>query len=190
MKRIVLVILILACCLNATDAQVRFGIKGGMNFENFDFKDARNELTVGNAIGWQAGALLQFKIPVVGLGLQPELLYTVKKGDTLSAIAKKNSTTVSALAKLNNIANPDAIDIGQVLIIKKATTSTSTKSTPYTIKVAVNALNIRKDASTKHNPVGVIRDRGVYTITEEKNGWGKLKSGAGWIHLEYTTKIK
>lgn len=43
--------------------------------------------------------------------------YTVKKGDTLSAIAKKYGTTVSALAKLNNISNPNYIVVGQVLII-------------------------------------------------------------------------
>lgn len=41
--------------------------------------------------------------------------YTVKKGDTLSAIAKKNGTTVNALAKLNNIQNVNYIYVGQVL---------------------------------------------------------------------------
>ena len=28
----------------------------------------------------------------------------------------------------------------------------------------------------------------VYTIIEENNGWGKLKSGIGWISLGYTKK--
>ena len=28
-----------------------------------------------------------------------------------------------------------------------------------------------------------------YTIVEEKNGWGKLKSGAGWISLAYTKRV-
>lgn len=43
--------------------------------------------------------------------------YTVKKGDTLSAIARANDTTVNNLVKLNNIADPDYIVVGQVLII-------------------------------------------------------------------------
>jgi LysM repeat protein len=43
--------------------------------------------------------------------------YTVKKGDTLSEIAKKYNTTVSELTKLNNISNPNYIVVGQVLII-------------------------------------------------------------------------
>ena len=41
--------------------------------------------------------------------------YTVKSGDTLSSIAKKNNTTVSKLAKQNKIANPDLILSGQKL---------------------------------------------------------------------------
>lgn len=43
--------------------------------------------------------------------------YTVKKGDTLSAIAKKYKTTVEKLAKANNIKNPNIINIGQVIKI-------------------------------------------------------------------------
>ena len=43
--------------------------------------------------------------------------YIVKKGDTLSAIAAKYKTTVSAIAKRNGIKNPDIIYVGQKLII-------------------------------------------------------------------------
>ncbi len=45
------------------------------------------------------------------------LNYTVKKGDTLSEIAIKYNTTVSNLVKLNNISNPNLIQIGMVLKI-------------------------------------------------------------------------
>lgn len=45
--------------------------------------------------------------------------YTVVKGDTLSEIAVKYDTTVSYLAKLNNIANVNLIYVGQVLKIKE-----------------------------------------------------------------------
>lgn len=44
--------------------------------------------------------------------------YTVKKGDTLSAIAKKYGTTVSNLLKLNNIKNANVIVIGQKIRVK------------------------------------------------------------------------
>ena len=59
---------------------------------------------------------------------------------------------------------------------------------PYTVKIMVDALNIRKGPGTNYPVVGCIKDHGVYTIVEEQNGWGKLKSGAGWICLQYTKK--
>ena len=46
-----------------------------------------------------------------------EITYIVKKGDTLSAIAKKYGTTVSKIAKKNNIKNVNKIYVGQVLKI-------------------------------------------------------------------------
>ena len=60
---------------------------------------------------------------------------------------------------------------------------------PYGIKIAnCTELNIRKGPGTSYGIVGKIADKKIYTITEEKNGWGKLKSGAGWISLAYTTR--
>lgn len=59
----------------------------------------------------------------------------------------------------------------------------------FQIKVTADALNIRKGAGTQYAITGVIKDQGVYTIVEEKDGWGKLKSGAGWISLNYTKKL-
>ena len=48
--------------------------------------------------------------------------YIVKKGDTLSAIASKYGTTYQELAKLNRIANPDHINIGQIIRLPKKST--------------------------------------------------------------------
>ena len=45
-----------------------------------------------------------------------------------------------------------------------------------------------------HSTNGSNKDKGVYTIVAEASGtgakkWGKLKSGAGWISLDYTEKV-
>lgn len=48
-----------------------------------------------------------------------DVTYTVKKGDTLSAIAKKYKTTVTKLVKDNKIKNANLIVVGQKIIIKK-----------------------------------------------------------------------
>ena len=55
--------------------------------------------------------------------------------------------------------------------------------TPFTVKVLVSDLNIRKNPSMGNNVVGQT-GKGVFTIVAVDDGWGKLKSGAGWIYLE------
>ena len=45
------------------------------------------------------------------------LSYTVRRGDTLSALARRYHTTVYQLVRLNDIADPDRIYVGQVLRI-------------------------------------------------------------------------
>lgn len=64
----------------------------------------------------------------------------------------------------------------------------------YRVRVTANELNIRKGPGTNFETNGSIKDKGVYTIVAESTGsgaskWGKLKSGAGWISLDYCTKL-
>lgn len=66
----------------------------------------------------------------------------------------------------------------------------------YRIKVTADSLNIRKTPKfTKSDIVGVITDKGVYTIVAEKKvcgiPMGKLKSGKGWVSLrsKYSKKL-
>ena len=59
----------------------------------------------------------------------------------------------------------------------------------YKVKVTVDALNIRSGPGTQYKINGCIRDYGVYTITEINGSWGKLKSNAGWICLDYCKKV-
>ena len=60
---------------------------------------------------------------------------------------------------------------------------------PYLIKVSVDILNVRSGPGTGYRISTQVKKNQVYTIIDEKNGWGKLKSGAGWISLQYTRKI-
>jgi len=71
----------------------------------------------------------------------------------------------------------------------KPTVSPAPTFTSYKVKVTADVLNIRAGAGTNFKINGAIKDKGVYTIVAESNGWGKLKSGAGWISLAYTQKV-
>lgn len=60
----------------------------------------------------------------------------------------------------------------------------------YTAKVTANVLNVRSGPGTGYKVVTTIKKNEVYTIVEEKNGWGLLKSRIGWIYLKYVKLVK
>ena len=65
----------------------------------------------------------------------------------------------------------------------------------FLVKVSIDDLNIRRGPGTNHDKVGVYTGRGVFTIVEvssgqgSASGWGRLKSGAGWISLDYAERV-
>ena len=61
--------------------------------------------------------------------------YTVKSGDTLSAIAKEKNTTVDEIAKKNKISNVNLITVGQVLEIEETSSTKQTTEQATTSKV-------------------------------------------------------
>ena len=82
-----------------------------------------------------------------------------------------------------------AIDAKYLILVKDVP-----EFTEYQVKVTTAALRIRAGAGITYKQVGMIRDKGVYTIIEEKKvagvTWGFLKSRAGWICLTgYTKKV-
>lgn len=65
----------------------------------------------------------------------------------------------------------------------------------YRVRIDIPDLNIRKGPGTNYSKIGKYTGRGVFTIVDEskgagsKKGWGKLRSGSGWISLDYVKKI-
>lgn len=86
------------------------------------------------------------------------------------------------VAKLLNITGNTTTPV----VIAPATDTNSA----FIVKVTADALDIMPEAVTKYDPVGCIEDKGSYTIVEVSGDWGKLKSGAGWINLKHTKKLK
>ena len=70
-----------------------------------------------------------------------------------------------------------------------------TGDTSFKVQISVPDLNIRSGPGTNYAATGRFTGAGVFTITAvqsgqgSSNGWGKLKSGAGWIALDYAKRI-
>lgn len=83
-----------------------------------------------------------------------------------------------------------------IITIGTAFFSPSYKTWFHTVKVSISDLNIRKGPGTDYAKTGTFTGKGVFTIMEVQSGqgstagWGRLKSGAGWISLDYAVKTE
>lgn len=172
--------------------------------------DASGNLTQHNYFAATAcpGEYLKSKFPEIAKEVNKRLNNTITPTNTSSTTGSKvlyrvrkswtdSKSQIGAFANYDN-AVAAAKKAGAGFSVynssgKKLFTVSNSKAN-YKVKVTTDYLNIRKGAGTNYEIVGAIEDEGVYTIIEEKNGtgatkWGKLKSGAGWISLDYTEKI-
>ena len=66
---------------------------------------------------------------------------------------------------------------------------------PFLVRVNIDDLNIRNGPGINYSRTGRFTGKGVFTIVEVQKGqgslagWGRLKSGAGWISLDYTRRV-
>ncbi|AUC14871.1 hypothetical protein BTO06_06845 [Tenacibaculum sp. SZ-18] len=84
MKKLILALCLIFGVTQLADAQIHFGIKGGINYNSDSFIDSADNIINGNAegrTGYHAGIWLRFKLPVVGLYIRPELVYTSLKSE-------------------------------------------------------------------------------------------------------------
>ena len=68
--------------------------------------------------------------------------------------------------------------------------ATSESFKPYVARVTAAILNVRKCPGMKYDIVQEVKKGSAYTIVEEQNGWGKLKSGVGWICLKFVQFVR
>ncbi len=112
--------------------------------------------------------------------------------------SQKGAYKILSNAKKCADANPgySVFDNNGVNIYTPNTSTQTAPDVPFTVKVSISDLNIRKGPGTDYAKTGQFTGRGVFTILEVKSGkgstagWGRLKSGAGWISLDYAAKIK
>ena len=126
-------------------------------------------------------------------------------GSVLYRVRKSWSDAKSQKGAFNNLNNAKKCadsnagysvfdESGKVVYTGKQTGSGSSGGS-FLVQVTATDLNIRKGPGTNYAKTGKYTGKGVFTITEVKSGtgstagWGKLKSGAGWISLDYAKRI-
>lgn len=118
--------------------------------------------------------------------------YTVKKGDTLSAIAKAHGTTVDVLRQLNRITNINKLEIGQVLKVEQERYYTKVSKIqvikPFYLYGSVEFKNSDRSHLAKVGEVYTI-----VSVTRTKAGTPRLKTKSGFYitaNKDYVKKIK
>jgi hypothetical protein len=78
MKKIILILCLTLGLSQASNAQLDFGVKGGLNYNSNSIKEVQSDVFSGakSKTGYHAGAWLRFKLPIIGFYVRPELVYT------------------------------------------------------------------------------------------------------------------
>lgn len=130
-------------------------------------------------------------------GTSTTQLYRVRKTWSDSK-SQKGAYKILSNAKKCADANPgySVFDNNGVNIYTPNTSTKAAPDVPFTVKVSISDLNIRKGPGTDYAKTGKFTGKGVFTIVEVQSGqgasagWGRLKSGAGWISLDYAVKTE
>lgn len=105
--------------------------------------------------------------------------YTVKKGDTLSAIAKAAGTTVTKLRNLNKITDINKIGVGQVILLKETSEEKKSEYKKTWTVTAPAGLNIRT------SPEGTVLTAMKYGEKCSCDGQYKKVESVTWLHVTY-----
>ena len=100
--------------------------------------------------------------------------HTVKQGDTLTSIAKANKTTVRALERLNQLQNPDKLNIGQILKLPVHISATANNNIQDKSKPESNS----KPSSTK-------QQSGTMTNETNESSNGLTNDAREWLNKVY-----
>lgn len=152
-------------------------------------------------LGWAAGAgygekILRILADVIAT--QAGGSGTTKPSDNLYRVRKSWADASSQIGAYSILANAKAMadsHPGYTVFdcAGKAVYPVAAAFAPYTVQVTISDLRIRKGPGTNYAANGYT-GKGVFTIVAEAAGqgaskWGKLKSGAGWISLDYAKKV-
>ena len=168
------------CCAKAGEGYFVFDAKGNIVYpikEQKPVEKPKDEKTlkVGDKIKLVTGATYS-NGKTIPAWLFKSVLYCreIRKDDTV-VISTLKEGAITGVVKKTSIQGYEKEQNGSSVL--------------YKVRITADILNVRAGASQNEKVTYRIGKNEVYTIIEEKDGWGKLKSGAGWISLKYTERL-
>lgn len=148
------------------------------------------------------GPYLESKFPYIASEVNKQLSGAASKG-TLYRVRKTWADAGSQIGAFTSLSNAKKCvdenpgyevydENGKVIYSGK---NGGTGSSSFLVEVSVSDLRIRKGPGTNYAFTGKYTGKGRFTIVETKSGsgskagWGRLKSGAGWISLDYVKRV-
>ena len=92
MKKFFTLVVLLATMTVAAQAQVKFGVKGGLNITSMKFDES--VLDKSNQAGFFIGPTVKFTLPVVGLGIDAAALYDQRSAKVADETLKQQSIQI------------------------------------------------------------------------------------------------
>ncbi|MDH8701406.1 hypothetical protein M2138_000747 [Dysgonomonadaceae bacterium PH5-43] len=90
-KSFLLIISALVLTSLTVNAQIKYGLKAGVNLSKVSISDGANNLDPENYTGFQVGPMVEFTVPIIGLGLDAAIMYS-QQGLKVNDESKKLST--------------------------------------------------------------------------------------------------
>jgi hypothetical protein len=102
MRKVILILCVAFTCSQTLTAQKDFGIKGGVNYNNngdATFSSTGDDVIQGaeSKSGFHAGVWFRGKIPIIGLYIRPELVYTQVKSEYMDSESNSSNYEFSKI---------------------------------------------------------------------------------------------
>lgn len=142
------------------------------------------EATINNAV-----KLTKYLMQLYNIDINHVIMHHMVTGKWCPQPWCKNENALINWNNFLSIVKGSSVSIPINTIVNTTPTIiTGGQTVNYTVKINTDELNVRTGPGVMYNKITTIKDRGIYTIVAEENGWGFLKSKIGWINLDYTIK--
>jgi hypothetical protein len=94
MKKIIFILCLAFVCSQNSNAQIQFGVKGGINYNSKSIKNVSEDFFDGakSKTGYHAGVWLRVKLPILGWYVRPELVYTNLENEVVFKTSGKTTS--------------------------------------------------------------------------------------------------